>query len=296
VLQVLPDASVWALPLADTTRWLPLATIGSPPSERSTFGLAYDAGRDVLMTFGGQTTDDEQVAWTADLHALRFSRPVRTTLLRRGVVDGDEPGLRLGQRVTEVAILADAGFSPDSVITSRATLAGAPALAPGRGDGDRHGHLGGSPMRDVDGDGRPDLVLRFDPAAMDGLGPDSVGTLLAPTTHFEACGRVALTAARRFEHAAARTGLDAAATELRLAPLGPSHGALRIAYALATGEPARLAVFDVAGRRVVERWLGSPTPGAQVLTFDSASLPAGLYLARLTQGARSVTARAVVLR
>jgi len=86
---------------------------------------------------------------------------------------------------------------------------------------------------------------------------------------------------------------------LRLALAGfvpnPVVGAPRLAYTLATGERARIEVLDTAGRRVAERELES-TPGEHVVSFEGAALGPGVYVLRLTQGARSVTARAAIVR
>ena len=86
---------------------------------------------------------------------------------------------------------------------------------------------------------------------------------------------------------------------LRLALAGfapnPAIGALRLAYALPTGERARIEVLDTAGRRVLARDLDS-TPGEHVVSFEDRALGSGVYVLRLTQGSRSVTARAAVVR
>lgn len=75
----------------------------------------------------------------------------------------------------------------------------------------------------------------------------------------------------------------------------PAVGALRLGYALPTAERARIEVIDVAGRRVLGRDLDS-TPGEHVVSFDGAALRPGVYVLRLMQGSRAVTAWAVVAR
>jgi hypothetical protein len=75
----------------------------------------------------------------------------------------------------------------------------------------------------------------------------------------------------------------------------PAVGAPSLAYTLPTAERARIEVLDTAGRRVHARELES-TPGEHVVTFDSVALGPGVYLLRLTQGARTVTARATIVR
>ena len=75
----------------------------------------------------------------------------------------------------------------------------------------------------------------------------------------------------------------------------PVAGAPRLVYALPTAAPARIEVLDLAGRRVHERALDS-TAGEHVVAFDGPALAPGVYVLRLTQGTRSATARAVVVR
>ena len=74
----------------------------------------------------------------------------------------------------------------------------------------------------------------------------------------------------------------------------PAIGAPRLAYTLPTAQRARIEVLDTAGRRVLERDLDS-SPGEHVVAFD-AKLGPGVYTLRLTQGTRSVTARATIVR
>jgi len=74
----------------------------------------------------------------------------------------------------------------------------------------------------------------------------------------------------------------------------PAVGKPRLAYTLPTAQRARIEVLDIAGRRVLERDLDS-SPGEHVVAFDAALGP-GVYTLRLTQGSRSVTARATIVR
>ena len=75
----------------------------------------------------------------------------------------------------------------------------------------------------------------------------------------------------------------------------PVAGSSRLVYALPTAAPARIEVLDLAGRRVHERALDS-TAGEHIVAFDGPALAPGVYVLRLTQGTRSATARAVVVR
>ena len=79
-----------------------------------------------------------------------------------------------------------------------------------------------------------------------------------------------------------------------LATAGP--GALALAFSLLDDSPATLELFDMSGRRVESREVGTMGAGAHVASFASArSLAPGVYEVRLAQGARQAFARAVVL-
>jgi serine protease AprX len=76
----------------------------------------------------------------------------------------------------------------------------------------------------------------------------------------------------------------------------PAVGAPRIAFTLPDVGPARLEVFDVVGREVFSRDLGSLPAGPQRLTLDGTTLSPGIYVTRLTRGGRTLSARGVVTR
>jgi hypothetical protein len=83
------------------------------------------------------------------------------------------------------------------------------------------------------------------------------------------------------------------ALALTLAPMRqPSHeGDLAFRFTLPSDAPAQLALYDVRGRRVAAREVGA---GSRAVRLE-VQLSPGVYLARLTQGAETVTARAIVL-
>ena len=77
----------------------------------------------------------------------------------------------------------------------------------------------------------------------------------------------------------------------------PAVDHLSAAFSLADDSPASLTLLDVMGREVSRRELGSLGAGRHVVPLDLASrTPPGLYWIRLSQGARSLLARAVVIR
>ena len=70
-----------------------------------------------------------------------------------------------------------------------------------------------------------------------------------------------------------------------------------VSFSLPSAELARLEMFDLAGRRVLEREVGSLGAGTQRLNLShGVRLPAGVYSLRLIQGERRAVARAVVIR
>jgi hypothetical protein len=77
----------------------------------------------------------------------------------------------------------------------------------------------------------------------------------------------------------------------------PSASGLRVAITLPDASPARIDVMDLAGRRMLARDLSGLGPGRHEVRFpDARALAAGVYVVRLSQGGRSVTTRAIVIR
>ena len=70
----------------------------------------------------------------------------------------------------------------------------------------------------------------------------------------------------------------------------------QVGFSLASGAPAKLSLFDVAGRRVFSREVGALGAGSHVVTLDRGDeLASGVYVLRLEQDGRSVTRRAVAI-
>ena len=87
--------------------------------------------------------------------------------------------------------------------------------------------------------------------------------------------------------------------DLRVASVrpNPTSGQLVLAISLQDASPASLEVFDAAGRRITARRLQGLGAGAHdVRLEESAGLPSGVYLVRLSQGGRSVATRACLVR
>jgi hypothetical protein len=77
----------------------------------------------------------------------------------------------------------------------------------------------------------------------------------------------------------------------------PAHGPLTVAFSLDAAEPAALELYDLAGRRLDARAIEAPRPGNRLLTLaPDQELGPGVYLLRLSQGARRASCRFAVVR
>lgn len=77
----------------------------------------------------------------------------------------------------------------------------------------------------------------------------------------------------------------------------PSHGEPVITFSLARAGPVTVEVYDLRGRRVLARDLGTLAARSHEFRLRTGPpLPAGVYTLRLTQGSEVATARAVVIR
>jgi hypothetical protein len=80
-----------------------------------------------------------------------------------------------------------------------------------------------------------------------------------------------------------------------LAP-NPARDGITVRFALRSGASATLELLDIAGRRVRSEALGA-TGGERVIRLSGLdALPAGIYLARLSQGAERAIARVALVK
>jgi hypothetical protein len=88
-----------------------------------------------------------------------------------------------------------------------------------------------------------------------------------------------------------RAGAGAAGTRLLPPRPNPAAGRAVVPFLLADGGPVRLAVYDVLGREVAVLHDGPMAAGPHHVALDTAALPTGTYLVRLTtpEGARTRT-------
>jgi 1,4-alpha-glucan branching enzyme len=76
----------------------------------------------------------------------------------------------------------------------------------------------------------------------------------------------------------------------------PTTGRATVRYTLPEAADVRLDAYDVLGRRVATLAEGVQAAGAHEAPLDASSLPAGVYVLRLTAGSRTTTARVTVAR
>src|SRR5205085_6447138 len=77
----------------------------------------------------------------------------------------------------------------------------------------------------------------------------------------------------------------------------PAPGVPAVYFTLRSTAAAKLDVLDIAGRRVMQRELGSLGPGRHVVTLDSSPpLDSGIYFLRLVQNRRVLYARMAIMR
>jgi hypothetical protein len=75
----------------------------------------------------------------------------------------------------------------------------------------------------------------------------------------------------------------------------PTKNAINVSFSLPGAKEASIGLYDVAGRRVASREVGSLGAGRHTVTLAD-RLPAGMYVIKLSQGGQSLSARAVVVR
>jgi hypothetical protein len=75
----------------------------------------------------------------------------------------------------------------------------------------------------------------------------------------------------------------------------PAGRYAQISFSLADASAANITVFDVAGRRRLSRDVGALGAGSHLVPL-AGELPSGLYVLRLTQGSRTLTRKAMIVR
>jgi hypothetical protein len=292
---------VHVLTLGSGGSWSTLATAGTPPSivpfpsfnySRATFNAMYDPSGDrMLLTVGNgstmelwQLTLDATPTWSqivpdggAPSHRYHATATFDASLGRVLLVGGgqniDAGGsnetweLFLDEATPTAVSLVSADATPDRVrlvwqspdrnlsVTVQRRATGEDWLARGEGSPDGAGHMTFEDREVVSG-AQYDYRLRIvEPGGERFYGETSI--------------RIPL-----------RSGLSLQ----RMSP-NPSGGDPLVSFALGSSQPAALELFDVLGRRVLTREVGSLGAGAHIVRLmgTGSILPAGRYVLRLSQ-------------
>jgi hypothetical protein len=109
-------------------------------------------------------------------------------------------------------------------------------------------------------------------------------------------GIVGISGAFRIEGTTGVGGPEGVEFALHGVAPNPSRGeGVHVDFSLPNGGRATLSLFDVSGRRVASREVGGLGGGHHNVVLAE-RLPAGMYMVRLSQGGRSLSTSAAVVR
>ena len=311
------DPNPWALhmPPGGATSWQMISTFNPPPPARYDALVVYDEAADRMLMFGGKLTGSN--TGINELWSLNFAdeiweqiTPVGTgptaaaSGVARGVYDGDRDRLIVivGNSTWELGSLSTTPTWSHLVDVSPPYYLGASVLDPVL---DRVLSLSsGNKVLALPLTGPP----VWNPITLDGsLPPGLDGPVFDPVGYRIITERGSnfrfgiphITSALNLHTDATTSITPGAGLAFRMdAPTpNPSSGAFVCGIALPSGAPARLEVFDISGRRVLEREVGSLGPGThRVSLAGAATMSPGVYGVTLTQAGRRAATRVVLTR
>ncbi len=297
----------WQLTFDPEPRWSPFAS-AELPSPRRMAAMVYDALRQRVVMFGGQAANTGSLADTWIL-PLGDSTGWRPATYSAGI-----PNARWGaaavydDRKDRVVLLGGArnacgdGMLSPWTMTSAVPVVTALTLAAVESHPWHVVLTWRAPIGSEFAAAVERRTASTDWTYVATLHPDASGTLRFEDETAQPASQYAY----RLAWTTAGTAYTSSETwvtvpPLRLALVGaapnPSPRGLAIAFSLPDAAPARLEVFDLFGRRVAARDVGTLGAGDHVLGLDaSKSLRSGIYLIRLQRGSTSLTTRACVIR
>jgi hypothetical protein len=285
----------WALELSGDPTWNELSPDCLPPAGRSSHSAVYDPIHDRALIFDGAAGGftDWGVAERIGVWALNWGSPSRAVVVDARWSGEERPAERRAPELLFLAVLSKGGFHPMRIDLSTLRFADAPVAHRGRRLAPR--------WIDLDHDGVRDLVLDVSREHPLLAASDRLADLTARTYDGEwiwGWDSVPGAAAHRpeVEPLPVSASLSTSAPVFEIAP-NPASVAVHVSFALTFRAQARLEVFDLAGRRVYARELATEAGERKTVSIgEVATLPAGLYLARLSAGGRRTTARFCVIR
>lgn len=304
----------WALSLGQNPAWVPLTDPNSPASAPTVGGLgrglyyvsaAYDPFRDRLLVFGGAG----QEVTTNDVWALPLSG---TAIWTRMVPDGvlpffefDADGAIFDSQHDRMVVYGSTAIGPGYTWTLQFADQATPTLLSLVG-ADADAQSVKLKWYSASGSVTASVYRRTQETSW-----RSIGSVTSDGTGFLKYEDDAVTPGTRYGY---RLGMLEGGSEVfagevwevaaqpQFALLGARPnpavgGRLSVAFVLPTNEAAKLELFDVTGRQVAMRDVGSLGPGQHVVDLaDASHLPAGSYLIRLHHAQRTLIAKAVVMR
>lgn len=301
----------WELNLSGTPAWRPLATTAPTPGALAGHAALYDAARDRMLVVGGGSAAEAQV-WELGLGGAPEWRALQVSgVPPRGRRDAGVAWGAAGDAVVVTGGRGACDLSPSDCVYPWRALADAwtvelaaptpttVALVSARAAGGRV-----ELAWDAAGLGGPFVVERRE--ERDAWG--ALGEAWAGGDGLVRWTDAGVTPGARYGYRLALPG-GAVAGETwievpaaaRLAMAGPrpnpASGDVAVEFTLAGDGPALVEVYDVGGRRVASRDLGSPGAGRHVVRLAGGrGLAAGVYVFVVRQGGAVATARGVVAR
>jgi hypothetical protein len=309
---------VWELSLREETpTWNKLAPLGPPPIARRTLTSVYDPLRDRMVVFGGwDATENGTASFLNDTWALSLSETPQWTQL---APTGGPPAGRdamaaiydpLGDRMvvfggwSGVQMLGDTWFLDWGGAPQAASMIASTQADPGtvrvhwniqNATGSHaavYRRAAGTPwasLATVEADASGVVTFEDDSVTPGGrygyllVVPSELGGQFGGETWVDIPTIVDVVPAGGIEFALNRVGPN------------PVTDRFTVSFALPAAESARLDLFDIAGRRVLSREVGSLGVGTHVVEMGTArEFRPGIYLIRLTQSNRSLTERVVI--
>jgi hypothetical protein len=322
---------VWALDLAsDPPAWSLITVAGDPPSQRWGASAVYLDNLDAVLVFGGvdlvQWNNDtwllplESPSWVhldpggtlppprlehsaivdpvghrmvvfgGLMHYTRYDDAWALSLDDLGATIGVDvqPGdannvIRLASGEVPVALLSTPTLAASDIVPATVTFAGAPVR--------------GTPVfTDVNGDGRPDVTLRFNARDLRLRVGDTQALAAGRTVGgVPVVGRGQVTI---LDHGLYPDRPDPSRLVFGISALAPHPVVDRLSISFTLAEPGNASVelFDVRGRRVLGEELPGAGPGVHRVSFGGmANLARGVYWIRLRQGVHEEVKKTILI-